>query len=251
MEKTPHPLRNVRLTLEYDGTGYLGWQAQARGSTVQTALEEAIRKILGKRSPVVASGRTNSGVHALAQVANVRGHFPMDDATLLRALNSMLPPEIAVTDVRTMPAAFHAQKDAIWKKYRYQIHNSDVKSPLAHRTSWHIIAPLDLKGMREAAGRLVGRHDFASFMAAHSAVKSSVRNVVSLEINRRGKTVVIEITADGFLRQMVRNIAGTLVEVGRGRIKPEMMRGILEAKDRRKAGPTAPPQGLFLVEAGY
>jgi len=244
-------MRNVKMTLEFDGTNYLGWQSQARGRTVQTILEEAVRKILGKRSPILASGRTDSGVHVLAQVVNVKGNFPMDDKALLRALNSMLPPEIAVTKAETVPADFNALKNAKWKKYRYQIHNSETRSVFDHRSSWHIIAPLNLAAMKKAAKFLVGRHDFASFMGSNSSVKTSIRNIISLEIKKRGKMVIIEVVADGFLKQMVRNITGTLVETGRGRIKPEKMKDILEAKDRRKAGQTAPPQGLFLVEVGY
>ncbi|MBI3794258.1 MAG: tRNA pseudouridine(38-40) synthase TruA [Nitrospinae bacterium] len=251
MEKKSHPLRNIKLTLEFDGTDYMGWQFQAKGATVQSVLEDAVQRILGKRAPIVASGRTDSGVHVLAQVASVRGHFPLDDKGLQRALNAMLPPQIAVTKAETMPPNFHALKDAKWKKYRYVVYNSEVKSPMLHRTSWHIIAPLKISDMRRAAAALVGKKDFASFMGSNSSVKTSIRNIISLDVKKRGKMVFIEVTANGFLRQMVRNIAGTLVEMGRGRIRPEAMKEILDAKDRRKAGPTAPPQGLFLVEVGY
>ncbi len=246
-----HPLRNIKMVVEYDGTNYFGWQSQAKGKTVQTVLEEAIEKILGHRAPVLASGRTDSGVHALAQVANVRGHFPLDDAALLRALNSMIPYDISLKSVETVPTEFNAQKSAKWKTYRYVIYNAPERSALNARTSWHIIFRLDMKKMREAAYHLVGKHDFASFMGSNSSVKQTVRNIISIEVKRRKELVTVETTSAGFLKQMVRNIAGTLVEVGRGRIKPEEMKTILAAKDRKKAGPTAPAQGLFLVEVGY
>jgi tRNA pseudouridine38-40 synthase len=249
--KPPRPMRNVKMTIEFDGTNYFGWQSQAKGVTVQDLLEEAIKKILGKRSPVLASGRTDSGVHVMAQVANVRGHFPMDDKTLLRALNSMLPDDIAVKELETVPAEFNALKDAKWKKYRYCIYNSPIRSPLKGRTSWHMISPLDIKAMKKGAKCLLGSHDFASFMGSNSSVIGTKRNIISLDILESDGILQIEITADGFLKQMVRNIVGTLAEMGRGRMKPELMKEILEAKDRRKAGQTAPAHGLFMVEVGY
>ncbi|MBI5178350.1 MAG: tRNA pseudouridine(38-40) synthase TruA [Nitrospinae bacterium] len=246
-----HPLRNVLLIVEYDGTNYCGWQSQAKGVSIQSLIEKAIGKILGKRSPALASGRTDAGVHAHAQPVNVRGHFPMDDATLLRALNSMLPPDIAIKSALTVAPDFHAIRNAKWKTYRYQIWNSTEKSALNARTAWHVVSPLNLAAMKKGAAAMVGKHDFSSFQGAHSSIKGTVRTIISLEIKRRDELMTVEVTANGFLKQMVRNIVGTLVEMGRGRMEPERMKEIISAKDRTKAGPTAPPQGLFLVNVEY
>ncbi len=253
MEKRQkHPLRTVRLILEYDGTNYAGWQSQSKGEkTVQDMVEKALGKMLGKRIPAVASGRTDAGVHAMAQPVGVRGHFPVDDVGLMRALNSMLPWDIAVKSAETVEEQFHAIRDARQKTYRYCIHNAPERSPLKARYSWHIMQRLNSAEMRRGAVHLLGTHDFASFMAANSSVKSSVRTIIALEIARKDEAITIEVTADGFLRQMVRNIVGTLAEIGRGRMAPEHMVDILKAKDRKKAGPTAPAQGLFLVEVEY
>ena len=251
-ERKSHPFRTVLLTLEYDGTRYAGWQSQNKGEqTIQDTLEKAVTTILGHRVPAVASGRTDAGVHALAQPVSIKGHFPMNDDALIRALNSLLPDDIAVKKAVTVDDSFHAIKDAKQKTYRYVIHNGRERNPLGLRYSWHVIQKLNSADMRRGAEPLVGQHDFASFMAANSQVKSTVRHIIAIDIERKGDTITIEITANGFLRQMVRNIVGTLVEIGRGRMEPEEMKKILMAKDRRKAGPTAPAQGLTLVEVVY
>ncbi len=251
-ERKEHPFRTVMLTLEYDGTRYAGWQSQNKGErTIQDTLEKAVTTILGHRVPAVASGRTDSGVHALAQPVSIKGHFPMNDDALVRALNSLLPDDIAVKNAKTVDDSFHAIQDAKQKTYRYVIHNSRERNPLGLRYSWHVIQKLNSADMRRGAEPLLGEHDFASFMAANSQVKSSVRRIIAVDIGRKGDTITIEITANGFLRQMVRNIVGTLVEIGRGRMEPDEMKKILMAKDRRKAGPTAPAQGLVLVNVEY
>ncbi len=251
-ERKEHPFRTVLLILEYDGTRYAGWQSQNKGEqTIQDTLEKAVTVIVGKRVPAVASGRTDAGVHALAMPVSIKGHFPMNDEGLMKALNSLLPDDIAVKAAKTVDDSFHAISDAKQKTYRYVIHNGPVRNPLGIRYSWHVIQKLNSAEMRQGAEAFVGQHDFASFMAANSQVKSTVRHIYALEVARKGDTITVEITANGFLRQMVRNIVGTLAEIGRGRMKPEEMKRILMAKDRRKAGPTAPAQGLTLVEVEY
>lgn len=251
MEKSKHKSRTVKMVVEYDGTDYNGWQSQINGVSIQSAIEKQFKKMLGKRVPVIASGRTDAGVHAMGQVVHVRGAFPIDDARLLRALNSFLPFDISIRSLETVSDKFHAIRDAKWKLYRYIIHNSPVPSALCRRTSWFMPTKINLRKMRSAAKLLVGKHDFVSFMSSGSSVRGTVREIISLDIKKRGEMVIIEAKANGFLKHMVRNIVGTLVEIGRDRMPEDAMAKILAAKDRRKAGPAAPGRGLFLVEVNY
>jgi tRNA pseudouridine38-40 synthase len=239
------------MVLEYDGTNYCGWQAQKNGVAVQSVLEKCLAKILGKRAPVTASGRTDAGVHALGQVVNVKAAFPMDDKSLLMALNSMLPDDIAIKSVATVSSDFHAIKDALRKKYRYVILNSRVPSPLMARTSWRVPVALDVNRMKKSAAVLVGEHDFRSFMGPRSSIKSTVRNIISLSVKKRGEQILVDVTANGFLKYMVRRIVGTLVEAGKGKLAHDDIGRILDAADRTMAGPTAPAHGLCLVEVFY
>lgn len=249
--KNKHPLRTIKMVLEYDGAAYAGFQAQKKDKTVQSVLEAALMKMMGERVPIVASGRTDAGVHAWAQPVSARAHFPTDDANMLKALNSMLPHDVAVKSLETVPLDFNARRDAKWKHYRYVINNAKIRSPLRDRQAWHVPARLDLAEMRAAAAVLVGEHDFTTFMGSNSSVKTTVRNIISAELKRHGDLITLDITGNGFLRQMVRNIAGTLVEIGRGRMKADDMKTMLKAKDRKKAGRTAPAHALFLMEVGY
>jgi len=250
-EKAAHSARNVKMVLEYDGTNYCGFQTQKNGVTIQSVLEKSFAKILGKRVPIIASGRTDAGVHAVGHVFNIKAEFPMDDGRLLMGINSILPNDIAVKSAKTVDNSFHARKDAKWKKYRYVIINSKVPSPLQARTSWRVPVPLDVKSMQKAAAYLLGEHDFFSFMGKRSSVKTTVRNIISLTVKKTGERIVVEIAANGFLKYMVRIIIGTLVEVGKGSFTPADIKKILKAKNRNVAGPTAPPHGLCLVEVSY
>jgi len=243
----------LRLTLEYDGRDFAGWQLQAAGQrTVQGTLEDAIRQVTGQAVRVCAAGRTDAGVHAEGQVASVVFGTAFEPAALARSLNGVLPRDLAVVALEPAPDDFHARYDARSKLYRYRIWNSRLRSPLLDRRSHWIRAPLDLAAMRFAAKSLVGRHDFAAFRAADADRPSTVRTVSSLEIHDepRGEVNLL-VEADGFLRHMVRILAGTLIEVGRGRRSADSVAALLVSRDRAQAGPTAPAQALTLVRVSY
>ncbi len=249
-------MRTIKLTLAYDGTDFAGWQRQQSGRTVQATLEESIEKITGARSSTLASGRTDAGVHALGQVVSFRTESRLSAEVLQRALNAELPRSMAVLDAAEVHDSFHATHDALRKRYRYVIHNGPIRDVFARRYAWHFgYGRLDAEAMQRAAAALIGTHDFSSFETTGAPRKTSVRTVYDLRIERgRGERedfVTLEIEANGFLYNMVRTIVGTLVDVGRG-ARPESWPGeVLEAVDRRRAGRTAPPQGLFLVNVEY
>ena len=279
-------MRTIKLTLAYDGTDFAGWQTQQTGRSLQAALENALEKITGERSSTLASGRTDAGVHALGQVASfcTKSQLPLD--ILQRALNAELPRTIAVLDAAEVREGFHATHDALHKRYRYVIHDGPVRDIFSLRYAWYFAhGRLSADAMQRAAAALVGTHDFSSFETTGAPRKTSVRTVYelcvergtvrsspllpgegpgvraggdSLSIAKTGMSslaspdiVTIEIEANGFLYNMVRTIVGTLVDVGR-RARPESWPGeVLAAHDRRRAGRTAPPQGLFLVSVQY
>ncbi len=251
---------NLKLTLAYDGTDYVGWQRQAAGRSIQGLLETALAELEGASVTVVGSGRTDAGVHALAQVASVRMARDVEPPVLVRAINAKLPGDIRILGADIVSSAFHARYSARSKLYRYWVSNGRVADPFAARYAWHVATPLDLDAMRAAGEHLLGRHDFAAFQSTGSAVSTSVRTLSSLTVARRpecgvaGLTagngvarITIEVEADGFLRHMVRAMAGTLVEVGRGLRPAGDIASILESGRRDRAGPTAPAHGLFLV----
>ncbi|MBI3327544.1 MAG: tRNA pseudouridine(38-40) synthase TruA [Nitrospinae bacterium] len=244
-------MRTLKLVLEYDGSQYRGWQVQVDAPTVQGVLEQALAAIVGETVRVNSAGRTDSGVHALAQVVSFQSTSPLPCDALQRALNSLLPRDVAVHAVQDAPASFHARYSAQGKVYEYRILNRPVRSALRLRYVWHVPQPLHLEVMEAAAAYMRGTHDFASFQAAGSAVQSSERTLTELKIAREGDEIVLRFAADGFLRYMVRNMVGTLVEVGRGARAPADIKTILEARDRRRAGITAPPHGLYLVQVLY
>jgi len=245
-------MRNIKLTIEYDGTGYHGWQIQPNTPTIQGVLEEKIGVITGEHVALIASGRTDAGVHALGQVANFKTGSRISLQGLKRGLNSLLPNDIAVRRVEAVREDFHARFSAKSKLYEYRVSNSSVLAPMERDFSWHVPQRLDLEKMRVAARLLLGTHDFSSFRAAQSDNLNPVRTLMALEIRRNRKRIFsFRVRADAFLKHMVRNIVGTLMEVGRGKIAPESVTEILEAKDRTRAGTTAPPNGLFLVEVEY
>jgi tRNA pseudouridine38-40 synthase len=244
-------MRNIKLILEYDGTAYCGWQRQVNGLSIQEVLEEKIGVMTGEAVKVIGSGRTDAGVHAITQAANFKTASKIPADGFLRGLNSLLPQDIAVKEVCEVPADFHARYSALEKVYLYRILNDRIRSPLHHLYTWFVPHDLDFAAMEKCLPVLQGEHDFTAFMASGSSVKSTTRIVSGLKLTRKDKIIEFEIRANGFLRHMVRNIVGTLVEVGQGRVRPERFTDILRAADRNMAGMTAPPQGLFLKEVIY
>ena len=244
-------MRNIKLTLCYDGTEFHGWQSQPGLRTVQQVLEDALEQLTGVRPSTTASGRTDAGVHALGQVVHFLTASRHPPETFVRALNALMPRDVRVLEARELPQAFHATLDARSKRYRYVIDNGRIASPFQLRYSWHVPAPLDVPAMNRAGQRLLGRHDFRSFETDWPNRSSSVRTIHDLTVERRDELVRIEVEADGFLYNMVRSIAGTLMLVGRGKRPEEWVSDVLAAESRVAAGPTAPPQGLFLVKVCY
>jgi tRNA pseudouridine38-40 synthase len=244
-------MRNFKLTLSYDGTDFNGWQTQPGFRTVQETLESAVAKLTGERIRANASGRTDAGVHALGQVVNLYSTTLLAPAVLRRAINAHLPADVAVLDAAEMPQAFDANRDAVRKLYRYVMHDGEVPSPFLRRYACHSRRPLDAAAMARAAAALAGRHDFRSFETDWPNRLSSVRTITHIAVNRAGDYLWLDVEADGFLYNMVRAIAGTLMNVGRGYWPESQVAEILTAGDRTLAGPTAPAQGLFLVRVTY
>ena len=245
-------MRNIKFTLSYDGTDFRGWQTQPGHRTVQETLEAAIAAVTGdERVRCNTSGRTDSGVHAVGQVVNfytASHHLP---ETLVRAVNAHLPEDIIVREAADVPQSFDANKDALRKLYRYVIHDGPVPNVFQRRYAYHCKWRLDVDAMRRAAASLRGRHDFHSFETDWPNRLTSIRTITHLTLNRLGDFIWIDVEADGFLYNMVRAIAGTLINVGRGYWPEDHVAEILTAEDRREAGPTAPPQGLFLMRVTY
>jgi tRNA pseudouridine38-40 synthase len=246
--------RNIRLTIEYDGTRFCGWQTQRaakKSKTVQEEIEKACEELFGEKAKLIGAGRTDSGVHAEAQTANFRTDSNLPLLNIKRGLNSYLPKDIAVLSTEEANPAFHAQFDAKKKLYRYTIVNRKIRSPLLKRHTAFISYDLDINAIKKAAKFLEGRKDFKSFQAADKKKRSSVRTITRLEVLPRPPLVEIYIEADGFLYNMVRNIVGTLIDVGRGKIRPGEIRNILAKRHRPAAGQTAPAKGLCLVKVFY
>jgi len=255
-------MKKIRLLLEYEGTVYHGWQMQKRHTTIQSVLEEKILNITGKQSRITGASRTDAGVHALGQVATFRTESRLDAATIGRALNAVLPQDIRVIESSEVDASFHPRNDALGKRYFYTITNQHKSSVFLYRYAWLVPQKLSVESMKEAASALLGRHDFSAFMGTGSDIKDPIREMYALDVDKlecidfmtahlTGNFLRITMEANGFLRHMVRNIAGTLVEIGRGRVKPDSMREILKSRDRRLAGQTAPAHGLFLERIMY
>jgi tRNA pseudouridine38-40 synthase len=243
--------RTFKVTLAYDGTNFAGWQMQAGPRTVQGVLEEALQPIDDRRVVVHAAGRTDAGVHAAGQVVSFSLESAIDQQALLRALNVRLPEDVRVMRVEEAAPEFNARFDARGKTYRYSIWNGPVVPPHLRHFVWHVPQPLDLTVMNAEAAVLIGEHDFAAFQAAGSDVTSTRREIHASRLAARDAQVVYEVSGTGFLRHMVRNIMGTLVEIGRGRRPPGDMLKILESRERAMASATAPPQGLTLFEVFY
>lgn len=248
-------MRTFKLTLAYDGTDFAGWQWQPNRRTVQDELQKTLCRITQEEIKCAASGRTDAGVHALGQVVSFDAETKIEPAVLAKALNAELPEDILVFTVTEAPPRFHAQRDAIRKRYRYVVQDGRLPDLFARQYVWHVYQRLDADAMQQAARPLVGTHDFASFQTSGSQRLSTVRTIYDVLVERRQAEftdrIVIEVEADGFLYNMVRNIAGTLVAVGKGKQPISFPADALAKRDRQAAGMTAPPQGLFLVGVEY
>lgn len=245
-------MRNLKMIIEYDGTAYHGWQRQPGQTTIQQVLEESISAITQEKIRVIGSGRTDAGVHAVNQVANFMTGSKIEQRNLLAGINSLLPRDIAVRQMKEVDAGFHARFNARSKVYLYQIFNGAVRSALYRRYAWFVRNPLDIDRMREGAILFEGTHNFSSFCAANSPMINHVRTVKKVEIEQDRRDILkIVVEADGFLKYMVRNIVGILVDVGKGKRASNEITAVIEAKDRGRAGITAPAHGLFLKEVRY
>ena len=262
--------RTLKLTIAYDGTNYAGWQRQTNGLAIQQVLEEQIAIIVGAHNPLNAAGRTDSGVHAAAQVASITIDHPISCELLQRALNARLKTgDIRIRAIDEMPDRWDARIYAKSKTYRYALWNGPIPSPFFRHVVWHVPAPLDVDRMVRATAALIGEHDFVAFQGRRSDVKTTVRRVLAAEMTEMnihsdqpialspldhaadGRLFRFEITGTGFLRHMVRTIVGTLADIGRGQLEVDDMAAIIASRDRRRAGQTAPPHGLMLWKVSY
>ncbi len=242
----------VKLIVAYDGTRYVGWQVQPNGRSVQAEVERALEALHKAPRRVTAAGRTDAGVHARAQVVSFPEERPLPLAAYVKGMNALLPEDIAVRAASLEPDGFDARRSARGKRYRYVLENVPTREPLSRLQAWQLFGPLDVAAMRAAAGHLVGRHDFAAFQAADCACHHAVREVRRLDVlAEAGGRIEVVVEATAFVKHMVRNLVGTLVEVGQGKRAPESMPALLASADRTKAGRTAPPQGLVLDEVFY
>jgi tRNA pseudouridine38-40 synthase len=239
------------LIVEYEGTAYHGWQIQLNGITIQEVLEKALTQITNTKTTVLSSGRTDAGVHAEGMPAHFVTESKMKPAQFQLALNSILPHDISIQEVRKVPMSFHARGSAKSKLYRYTILNRDYPSALNFRRSWFIPHKLDVAAMRRAAKYLQGEHNFTSFRAGNCNAKSPIRTMDRVEIIKGDGVLIFEFEGKGFLKHMVRNFVGTLVYVGKNKYPAKHVKAILEAQDRKVAGPTAPSHGLCLIKVDY
>lgn len=242
---------NIKVVLEYDGANFAGWQQQARGRTVEAELRRALKSITGRDVTVYAAGRTDAGAHAEGQVANFHTDGRISPLRLMAALNARLPEDVAVLSAEEVPVDFHARYSARWRRYRYRYLDRPARPALQRRRCWHVRGPLDVEAMGSAAAALVGKHDWTSFCSASEPAGDRVREMRTARVARRGDFVELELVAEGFLRGMVRSIAGALAEVGRHRRPPEWVGEVLRARDRRQAPRTAPAGGLTAMEVVY
>jgi tRNA pseudouridine38-40 synthase len=252
-------MRTIKLTISYVGTNYIGWQVQPKGVSIQGIIQKALKKLAGDEASVIAAGRTDAGVHALHQVAHIitESKIPCDGIRM--GLNSLLPNDIAIVEAKDVAKDFHARKSAKGKRYIYKLLLSKNREPLLEDRCWRIGMELDLSKMERSSKYLLGKNDFSSFRASKCAANDAVRTITKIEFKRRreqmiaGKGVVIDITfeGDGFVRHMIRNIVGTLVDIGAGRLDMTDMKSILKARERKKAGVCAPACGLYLAQVFY
>lgn len=255
-------MRTLKITIAYDGTDFAGWQRQARERTVQAVIEDALQPIEGERVAIVGAGRTDAGVHAASQVASFSLQSAIASRELQRALNATLPQDVRVWLTEDVASGFNARFHARTKIYRYCIWNGDAMPPMLRRFAWHVPQPLEMVPMQQAADFVLGEHDFAAFQATGSDVKSTRRTITSSTISTLqlpdliascgpGALICYEVAGSGFLRHMVRNLVGTLVDIGRGRFRAGAMEGILTSRDRAEASATAPARGLTLWRVEY
>ncbi|MEJ2039143.1 MAG: tRNA pseudouridine(38-40) synthase TruA [Desulfosarcinaceae bacterium] len=243
--------KNFKLTIEYDGSAYHGWQRQPADPSIQAAIEDALEKMTRQKIVLTGSGRTDAGVHARGQTANFKCGTRLDPEDFRQGLNSLLSDDIVILECKAVPPDFHARFDTKGKHYRYTIRNHALPAAIGRQYAWWIRRPLDINAMQQALPCLLGRHDFKAFEGAGSPRPHTIREVYRADLLSQPPRLLFDIEADGFLRFMVRNIVGTLVAVGMGRIPAERCRQILESGDRGQAGATAPPQGLCLMEVRY
>jgi tRNA pseudouridine38-40 synthase len=244
-------MRTIRLTIEYDGSAYSGWQRQPNGLAVQQVVEEALCQLLGQKPDLRSSGRTDAGVHASGMAAAFKTSASLPLKAFVDGTNRFLPPDIAILEAIEVPVGFKPIGDALAKHYRYTILATTVRSPLRRHHAWHIREELDLDAMQAGAANFVGRHDFAAFRASNCAAKTTLRRIDSVEITREGDTILIDVVGGGFLKNMVRVMVGTLVDIGRRRFAPDHITWLLQDGDRKKAGATAPACGLCLIKVYY
>ncbi len=245
-------MKNIKLVIEYDGTNYHGWQIQKKKKTIQGIIELQLKRITGEDIKLIASGRTDAGVHALGQVANFKTNSDLEPSVIRKALNSLLPEDIYIKNAEYVSLDFHARYKAKSKVYEYRILNREEPDIFNRRYHWHVIPELDIEKMKQALSLLIGTHDFSSFMSSKSSTKNPVRTVMRADlIEGKDGYLRIIMEANGFLKHMVRNIVGTVVQLGYGKINLNDFKEIFSSKDRRMAGKKAPAKGLFLVEVKY
>jgi tRNA pseudouridine38-40 synthase len=255
-------MRNIKIVLEYDGTNYSGWQTQCSGVTIQNTIEDCLERLIGHRAKVIGAGRTDSGVHALGQVASFKTDSRHETKTIRRALNALLPKDIRVIDASDVDASFHPRYSALSKRYIYYIALGGRPSVFIDRYAWALPYSLDIDLMKEAAGFFIGRKDFSSMRGSGCGAKTTIREVFDFKVETiesigflsfqlKGGFIKCSVEADAFLRHMVRNMVGTIIEVGRKKIPLTSIPEIIESCDRRLAGPTAPARGLFLESIKY
>jgi tRNA pseudouridine38-40 synthase len=247
-----YSVRNFKITIEYDGSRYCGWQRQNNDPTIQGTIEQALGKMTGQKVSVIGSGRTDARVHAYGQVANFKCDTRLNAEDFQGGLNSLTPDDIIIKDCKEVENEFHARYAAKSKEYRFRILNRENPAAIGRQYAWHIRKPLNTEAMRAAIAFLIGKHDFKAFEGAGSPRAHTIRYVMAAQLYREDMhTIRFEIKADGFLRFMVRNIVGTLVDVGKGKISADEFKQILDSKDRSRAGATAPAHGLFLTQVKY
>jgi tRNA pseudouridine38-40 synthase len=244
-------MATIKLTIEYDGTAYAGWQRQPHQPTIQGVLETALTRITRQHISVIAAGRTDAGVHARGQVASFQSDKPIPVKQWALALNSSLPPDISVMSSEQAPDSFHARYSAREKIYEYRIYRHSSRPAIDRNRVWHLPYDLDIQAIRQAMPSLIGLHDFTSFQGPRASTSDSLCAISQLSLNSDLMTLIFRIQSNRFLKQMVRSIVGTLTEVGRHKRSPASIREIIQARDRRAAGETAPAQGLYLIQVLY
>jgi len=249
-------MKNIKLTIEYDGTNYHGWQTQINAKAIHDVVSDAINSLTGEKCKLIGSSRTDTGVHAFGQIANFKTASTIPPEKFSNAINSMLPKDVIIRESKEVDMEFHSRYSATGKTYKYVIHNSPVKSAILRNRAYNIPKTLNFKEMNKAAKLFLGEHDFSAFKSTGASTKTSVRTIFDIELSKSeydsdGCLIELEITGDGFLYNMVRIIAGTLVDVGLGKIKSGDIENIILSGDRKRAGKTLPAQGLYLVEVYY